>query len=452
MPEILLSREHLLAKVENLPLARRITFEIGQQRNKVFAVADQALFAGGNLFLTVGLGRVLPAKEYGLFALAQSAYFVLASCHSALVIEPLLVYRQHSYPTRSNEYYGATVAMSVAFSSACALIVLIIACFAHVLGQHDALTCAVGVAILTPPTSLLWLLRRTSFAELRPHLAAKAGLLYLGTAIIVLTALKLTANIGVITGFSACSVAALPSIALLLRTLSVQRPVGGLVFAREVLAKHWVFARWSLQTGLLRWIPSNAPQWFAASYLGPAAAANLKVLLTPLMPFMQSVGALSALLVPSFVLAAPGEERRRKVWNNLKIGTLAGISYLVPASIFHRQLIGLLFGRTYIGISWLLPIMLCAAISEVWITVLSPYFLASLLPQRLFVAYSLSALACLAFGYSAVHTWATAGAVFLYVGSGFATAGMLSLFFWVERERSKSEFATGSLGGAASGK
>src|SRR3954470_23333844 len=73
-----------------LPLDARRLARLGSQG--FWAIADQGLFAVSNLLVNVLLARGLAPAEYGAFATAYTVLLLVTGFHSALLIEPMLVF------------------------------------------------------------------------------------------------------------------------------------------------------------------------------------------------------------------------------------------------------------------------------------------------------------------------------------------------------------------------
>src|SRR5437764_4410987 len=71
----------------------------------VLAVADQALFAGGNFLVNVLLARWMTPSEYGAFALAYAVFLLFAALHAAVLVEPMMVFGSGKYAGRPHDYF-----------------------------------------------------------------------------------------------------------------------------------------------------------------------------------------------------------------------------------------------------------------------------------------------------------------------------------------------------------
>ncbi len=67
---------------------------------------DQGLFSISNLVLNVLLARWLLPEDYGIFATAFAIFLLVATLHTGLFEEPMLVFGSGKYRNRISEYLG----------------------------------------------------------------------------------------------------------------------------------------------------------------------------------------------------------------------------------------------------------------------------------------------------------------------------------------------------------
>ena len=70
------------------------------------AIADQALYAGAHFLLNILLARWLVPADYGAFALAYSAFLLIAALYAAVVLEPMAVFGPGRYSAHRQGYLG----------------------------------------------------------------------------------------------------------------------------------------------------------------------------------------------------------------------------------------------------------------------------------------------------------------------------------------------------------
>src|SRR5436305_9896544 len=68
------------------------------------SILHQGLFAGANFVLNILLARWLAPAEYGAFSLAYSVFLLFAVVHTALFIEPLMVFGSGKYQRMFSNY------------------------------------------------------------------------------------------------------------------------------------------------------------------------------------------------------------------------------------------------------------------------------------------------------------------------------------------------------------
>ncbi|MGD9851813.1 MAG: lipopolysaccharide biosynthesis protein [Nitrospirales bacterium] len=263
---------------------------------------EQGLFAFSNFFLSLLLARWLDPQDYGVFTVAYSIFLFLATIHTSLFTEPILVFGSGRFHHHQSAYFRTLLEDHGRFIFLSGLTVLTFGIlFGLVLG-FDSSRSFIALGIASPFILTLWLLRRMCYLRQGPHLAAQAGLIYsifiLGGSLILQHFLFLT-----------------PSTAFVLIALSSLCSTGWLIFKLQCVSllrnghhthlefrtAHWDYGRWALGTNVLTWLPSNIYFFALPLWVGLEAGGALRALLNFLMPIMHLFTALGSTLIPFFV-------------------------------------------------------------------------------------------------------------------------------------------------------
>ena len=144
-----------------------------------FAVLDQGLVSTANFLVNILLARWLLPEEYGAFTVAFSVLLLLASFHSAIITEPMLVFGSGKYAHSFDKYMGFLIYVHFA-------IVFIISTFlglaALVFRQQGSIILAqafAGLALAAPFYLLLGVVRRAFYVDLKSRWATGGSALYL---------------------------------------------------------------------------------------------------------------------------------------------------------------------------------------------------------------------------------------------------------------------------------
>lgn len=411
---------------ERLALARARGFT--RLANKGFwAVVDQGLFAVSNFVLNVLLARWLVPQDYGAFTLAFSVLLLLGTFHSALLIEPMLIFGPGRYKERLSEYLGVLVQGHWRMAVPVGSLLLLGTSLTLSLAGSDVLSVAfLGLAFAGPLICFLWLVRRACYARLEPRLAALGGALYM---VLMLAGAFALYRGGWLSTSSALGVMAISSLVVALwfvRRLGVSWTSAGEGdgLGRDALRSHWDYGRWAALTSALTWVPGNVYYVLLPAWAGLEAGASLKALMNLVMPMLQANAALSVILLPLLVQARGGAGFARLVRLSLAFFTLGSLLYWVLLGLFHRPLMELLYGGHYTGhadLLWFIGLM--PLVSGVGI-VLGGALRAMERPDRVFWAYMLSTVTALTVGLGLMMLWGLvgtiAGLLFAYVVTAVA--------------------------------
>lgn len=313
------------------------------------ALGDQSLFAGSNFLLNVLLARWLAPADYGVFALAYSAFLILLVFHTALFTGPMMVFGSGKYRTRFSVYLGILLQGHLLLTLLGAALLSIAAVLLGWLYSPAVERALLAMAVAGPFILLLWLLRRALYARLNLGWSAAGGLVYLSVLLSCALVLHAVGRLSPVTGFVAMAVASLVACLLLLVVL---RPTLGrdISAIRAVATDHWRYGRWLAAAAGPAWVRDNIYFLVLPLWVGLGAAGALKALLTLAMPATQAISALSVLLLAILVRDRDrGGSAAMKRTMRLALGLflLGSISYLALIWVFRLRIFHLLYANNY---------------------------------------------------------------------------------------------------------
>jgi O-antigen/teichoic acid export membrane protein len=397
-------------------------------RRGSLAVADQAVASLTGFVTHVWLARVLSPEHYGLFAISQSVYALIVDGFGVVFAEPMMVLAPGRFAPQQASYLRTLVRVCGLFAVLLgALLVaghaLIARCDAGALA--DVLR-ALGLAL--PGMLLLHLARRICSARFRLRSA-----LWIGLATLALTVLGLWAEQRFWQLTAARAYAALGSAAGLVAIVALfALDRGGEVTReryREVLYEHGRWAMWGVPNVAARWFPINAYYVLlplsSPGAVGLAAAAQLRVIMTLIMPMLQLQGALSSSLISSLARRG-GAAAEGGAGRVLRFVAVAATLYTLAMALAGPLGVPALFGERY-SVSW--PELAwsgAALIASGVASVLRTTLLALEQPRRVLIATSTSALATLTIGVLAARAFGVPGALFGIAAASIVQAAAMS--------------------------
>jgi len=395
-------------------------------------VTDQGLFATSNFALNILLARWLTAQEYGAFGVAFAIFLFIATLYQAMLLEPMLVFGPGKYKDRLSEYSGALLYGHLGIAALGSLALLLSSLGFALWGSKALSTVMLSLALTQPLILLLWFMRRACHARFKPHLAASGGGWYMALMLVGAYILYRTDRLSAPSALGVMAISSLVvSLWLAVRLDLKVPPLRGGKLVRQFFGGHWSYGRWSVANQVLNWIPTNAYYLLLPLWAGLATGASFKALMNLVMPMLQSIWALSILLLPIFVRARDKgpAELESKVRLVLMLFVLGSILYWVLLGSFHDPLVSWLYGNRY-----------TENVELLWILGLAPVFVAVKLvvghslralerPDRLFVAYLASAIVALALGALLIHFWGIAGAATGVLISQMVTAALVVILY-----------------------
>ncbi len=323
------------------------------------AVIDQGLFSGANFLVNILLARWLPPEEYGAFAVALSVFYLLASFHTAVLTEPMMVFGAGKYREYFRKYLGMLlyghwgIALLIAGGLGAAAFVM------QRMGSLAMAKALAGLAVASPFLLLLWLTRRACYVPMRPAWAAAGSGINL---VIVLAGVFLLWRSGRLSAFSGLVLlgggAFFTSFVVL--SLALRPQAAGFVgnpTAEMVVKEHWGYGSWNMVSLIAYWGSGQVLMLLIPIFLGLSASAAVAAvwnLYRPVSLFMQSLG---LVLLPVFSRwvgegLPVGEVRRRAMRFILLFGGAVAV-YGLFLTVFAKPILRLLYAGRY-DAHWLL--------------------------------------------------------------------------------------------------
>jgi len=358
------------------------------------AIADQGLFASSNFLFNLLLVRLLPPKEYGIFTIAYSAILLLGTIHTAVVIEPMLVFGAGKYSKDLKPYVLFLLNLHAGFSAILLLLIGIISITLWISELHELamlifVTTASGLMVL-----FLWLIRRLYYIKMHFQYSAVGGLAY---AVILLGGVAVVHMMGLLTPIASMlilgSASALIGFLLLLVFLrSTDTSECQILLPRQAWADHWSYARWSIPGSVFMWIPGNLYYVLLPVWSGLELSGILKAMMNLIMPALQINTALAMLFIPFFSRAKKRGYIKKAITSSLLIATGISVIYWIIISVCSTTLLLHIYGEYYVKYAQYLYILGTVPIFTGVIAVLGAYLRAEIKPRAIFWAYSSASL------------------------------------------------------------
>lgn len=396
------------------------------------ALTDQALFAGAQFVLNILLARWLAPAEYGAFAVAYSVYLLASGVHSALLVEPMMVFGSGRYFEKRRSYLGIVLRGHWLLTVSAGLILFGVGLLAGRLNSRPVghALCALGLAL--PLMLVLWVTRRAFYIEMRPGRAAAGSAVYFCGLVAVAWWLRTEKVLTPTSAIFGMGVAALLAAFFQLGWLRSQWfHTSAELSAGQIASEHWGYGRWVLASVFPSWTLLGLYYLVLPIWFGLGASGALKALMNLAMPASHSLVATGALVLPLLV-----RHRNRGGYRLLQqtvrriTGLLVGGTglYLLFVWFFRVQIMSLLYGGKYLEYSGI-PVFLVGLVPLV--TACGVTFSAALSAcertDRVFWANVVASIFAVSLGLWLTATWGVSGAVAGYL----ASYAVLVVVFWL---------------------
>lgn len=274
------------------------------------AVLDQGLFTGANFVLSVLLARWLSPAQYGAFAIAFTVVLFLRTAHTALIVEPMLVYGPNGRFGGFPDYLGRVVAGNFVLVGLLAGVGCTAALFVRELLSHEVGNAILVASATLPATFCLVLLRYAYYASYRPGYSAASSLVYLLVLVPGLFLLKANSVLTVETAFLVQAIAGVAGVAALAWRLSIRwSSARSWRDGRSTLAAHKPFGQWLWGSLMTNWVATEVWYLLLPPIVGVAASGVLRAHMNLFKPVDQMSIALSAMVLPIFSRSSTATNR-----------------------------------------------------------------------------------------------------------------------------------------------
>ena len=392
-----------------------------------WALTDQTLFALSNFALNILLARWLTAVEYGAWSLAFSTFLLIGGLHTALFVEPMLVFAPSRYRNRVSAYLGVLIQwhwrLMVPFSAA----FLVLGLGTSYAGSAVVGRTTAAFALAGPCVLFQWLMRRACYTQLRPDLAASAGVTYMALVVGGAYALSRFGSLSVLFAVGLLGVASLVSGAGLVWRLGVARfAITQSDLYGPALRDHWSYGRWAIAISAMSWVPGNLAYLVLPFSVGLESVAALRAVMNVLLPSQHIIGAISSLLLPLFAGSRAKAHFRFLVISLLVCFTGATLAAWLATGLFGARLIAALYHGRYVEHAHLLWLLGLIPVATGVQAVLGGALRALERPDKVFWPYMLSTIGTLTVGVAMILVWGLTGATYSLVLAAVLCSGGMS--------------------------
>jgi O-antigen/teichoic acid export membrane protein len=393
------------------------------------ALVDQGAFSLANFLINIQLARLLPAEEYGLFALAFTIFTLVNIVLSSFLVEPMMIHGSGVYSTQLRSYLRFLIGdFWKVVVPVCALIIFIIGLLyrdSRVLVLVSVLALGVG------PLCFQFVIRRICYLYRRPWVAAVGGLVYLGLIVLFTFVGGSYGSLNSLSGLGVMIVSAvfgtLAMMALLRSSSDSEDSVALVSFEKEVRARHLGYGRWAVLTAALSWIPGNIYILLLPVFRDYEEVGLLRAAFNLILPVIQIQLAMTPLLLPWLVRQI---EKQDFIMNLRKMaGALIVLPVLWTLGLFFfgRTLLDFVYSGKYQASNQMLGLLGATTIVSAMILALSATIKAHSRPELLVRGYAIATVLCLLVGVPLMIYYGVQGVIVGMILA--ASANFIVLFF-----------------------
>lgn len=391
---------------------------------------DQGLFAGSNFVLNILLVRWLTPEAFGAFTVAFSIFILLGLTHTGLLTEPMLVFGPGRFGYYWRAYLKLLLRAHTLFAVGAGLLLAVGVLLLQSTRAHELAHALLTLTWVQGCVLFLWMMRSSCYVRLRPQWAASGGMIYATLVLGMAYILKANGWLSAATALSTMGGSGLVAglwILLLHQMQLAKRPHR--LFVRVILRRHWRYGRWSTGAAAVHLVPEQLAYLLLPLWTGLAGSAALKAMMNLIMPIVHVFAALSNLMVPTYVRLRGTPAFNRLVSFALPTAVVVALTYWVVLGWFAEPLIHWIYNGQYIayaGLLWLVGgIPLKGAVGAILRAALT----ALERPDRVFWAYSGSALAATTIGVYLIFAFGVTGAVWSALMQMLLEIILLAYFF-----------------------
>lgn len=407
------------------------------------ALSDQGLVAGSGFLINILLGRWLVPEQYGSYALAYSVFLFGAGFHQALLLEPMSVFGPTSYKDQLPAYLGTLLRLHFAITIALSLLLgLGVAGSQYFFKVPSLFPALAGVGVAAPCILFFWLWRRVAYLDLRPGIAVRGAVIYVGIVVVLLVLLVRTGWLSPLSAFLTQAVAGLAAGVMLVFLIPPGPSSSTKTSSGAILKQHWEYGRWAILSATVYWLSNGAYYVIVGTLLGIKEAAALRALQNFVLPIPHFVSALSLLFLPwasARFADSEGPVFRRGISNISLLFTAVATGYLLCLMLWGRWLIEVLYKGKYTPFAYLLPLMALPVLFTAVFQGPAIGVRAMQAPSEIFRSYAAAGAVTLVVGISFTYYWGLLGAVLGATISSLASLVVIAFRYRIRVRR--AEFA-----------
>jgi O-antigen/teichoic acid export membrane protein len=397
-------------------------------RQGYLAAVDQAVISISNFLATIILARNVDPTQLGVYGVGFVTLRLVRAFQDGLIVQPLNVFGAGMTQDEFKRYATVTSIFQAALAILSAMIVALTGWVLIELGNDTA----------GPTLYILWLpflwwqfqeyLRRMLYTRGKVFSAMLTSVIGNVARIIIMVYL---ANRGQLTGISGLEAIAWGSFVALLPSLWLTRNywTRQIAHVKEIWWRNWAFGRWLLASFLANWAVVEFYPILTAGLISFAAAGAYRALQNLVAPIHLLLRAIDTFLTPRAARLYENNGLRaltlplRSIYLAISLPVLL---VLVLALVFPEQLLGLIYGDTYLEYSngVILMALFYALMFAYW--PLQSIFKAAQLSRPIFVANFLAIVSMFTIGIWAILKWEVYGTI---IGQG-VNALVLTLVLW----------------------
>ncbi len=404
-----------------------------------WALVDKGLFASSNFILNVVLASWLTQSEYGSFSVALAVFFLVAAFHTTLLSEPMLVFGAGKYKDQLLDYLGVIFWGHCAISACASVLILFCSVCLFYAGQTTLAITLSAMALASPCILLQWIMRRITYINATPHLAAYAGIVYLIVMLGGIAGLHFFYHLSSASALGVMAIASVLSVWWMIKPIPLKATLGKKTLFQSSFNDHRKYGRWATGTAFLRWIPSNFYYVFLPIWGGLEASAALRALMNLLVPFQNMTLAIGDVIVPTLVRVRQGKNFKALAIKALILAAFVSLLYWLGLTFFGEKVMEWLYSGKYSEHAGLLSLIGLSVIFATLASVFGMFLRAVNKPESIFRAYACAMIATVPFALVGIALWKLPGAASAITFGSLTTALAMAWFCWKQIWMSKDK-------------
>ncbi len=394
---------------------------------------DQGFFALSNFFVNLLLARWMTSQEYGEFVVAYTGLLLVGCIHSALLIEPILIFGNGRYQNDLSAYLRALLKCHWILTASVSALLAIAGISCWYLGNEALALWLILLSLISPMVFFQWIMRRICYVNLEAYYAGYAGKLYLVLALLGIVVAQETEWLSGVVALGILGGASLISGIWLNTRLKIGRTLEEETVSTNVVAHdHWDYGKWVLGTSFFSWGFGNIYFLILPLFYELEVVGAFKVLHILIVPMMHVITAVGRVLISAFVRARNKFEFDKIAWTALSSLVAGSLVYWLFLGQWNHEIINWMFRGKYDEYSDLFWIVGIVPVFFSCSVVFGAVHQALEQPDRQFLCYLQTGVFSLIFTLVLTAFWgilgATLGMVFSY--------GFVSLYLWRSYSRS----------------